>query len=456
MSTFDLVANSNVTKLKTEIEFNINSIEKEFNFEKEELILEKEFFTNEYFGYTGKILISDRMEYPEGSTVRKKRVSKIEFVFSDIQTTNMEINFGEIRVNHVGIDYCINHKDRRWRVDTSLIKRKKRIESVSGKLSISFEPLIGSKFGRLFKERFNTPLDLNRYRSKSIKHAKDFKIIRQEQNLKTEIEFNLNLIEEEFSYENNELILEKKFFTNEDLGYLGKIIISDWMKRKLDYRYYRYEDIRVCKIEFIFPETSNVAVTGKLCVNKTEIKHNFFCNAQNVWCVIFTDQMKNKKIESMSGKLSISFEPSFGRLLRAKFNTSLNFNPIKPIQNTKDFQIICQQPHVFGPGWSFGGKAPKNVFEFSKSVLIKTSPVFQTMLDRPEYMEAQKSLVKMQDTTPEVLEAFHNVLFGTSIEEEMFSAGLLRFAHKYEMDVLYEICQDFLCKQLDKFQDSGQ
>jgi len=314
--------------------------------------------------------------------------------------------------------------------------------------------LIGSKFGRLFKERFNIPLDLNR--SKSIKNTKDFKIIRQEQNLKTEIEFNLNLIEEEFSYENNELILEKKFFTNEDLGYLGKIIISDWMKRKLDYRYYRYEDIRVCKIEFIFPETSNVAVTGKLCVNETEIKHNFFCNAQNVWCVIFTDQMKNKKIESMSGKLSISFEPSNGRLLRAKFNTSLNFNPIKPIQNTKDFQIICQQPHVFGPGWSFGGKAPKKVFEFSKSVLIKTSPVFQTMLDRPEYMEAHKSLVKMTDTTPEVLEAFHNVLFGTSIEEEMFSVGLLRFAHKYEMDALYEMCQDFLCKQLDKFQDSDK
>ena len=454
MSTFDLVANSNVTKLKTEIEFNINSIEKEFNFEKEELILEKEFFTNEYFGYTGKILISDRMEYREGSTVRKKRVSEIEFVFSDTQTTNMEINFGEIRVNHVRIDCCFNHKDRRWCVDTSLIKKKKRIESVSGMLSISFEPLIGGKFGGLFKERFNTPLDLNL--SKPMKNANDFKIIRQEQNLKTEIEFSLNLIEDEFSYENNELILEKKFFTNEDMGYLGKIIISDWMKRKLDYRYYRYEDIRVCKIEFIFPETSNVAVTGKLCVNETEIKHNFFCNAQNVWCVIFTDQMKNKKIESMSGKLSISFEPSNGRLLRAKFNTSLNFNPIKPIQNTKDFQIICQQPHVFGPGWSFGGKAPKKVFEFSKSVLIKTSPVFQTMLDRPEYMEAHKSLVKMTDTTPEVLEAFHNVLFGTSIEEEMFSVGLLRFAHKYEMDALYKMCQDFLCKQLDKFQDSGQ
>ena len=456
MSTFDLVANSNVTKLKTEIEFNINSIEKEFNFEKEELILEKEFFINEYFGYTGKILISDRMEYQEGSTVRKKRVSKIEFVFSDTQITNMEINFGEIRVNHVGPFYmCSNRKDRRWCVDIRKKDiRKKGIESVSGKLSISFEPLIGSKFGRLFKERFNIPLDLNR--SKSIKNTKDFKIIRQEQNLKTEIEFNLNLIEEEFSYENNELILEKKFFTNEDLGYLGKIIISDWMKRKLDYRYYRYEDIRVCKIEFIFPETSNVAVTGKLCVNETEIKHNFFCNAQNVWCVIFTDQMKNKKIESMSGKLSISFEPSNGRLLRAKFNTSLNFNPIKPIQNTKDFQIICQQPHVFGPGWSFGGKAPKKVFEFSKSVLIKTSPVFQTMLDRPEYMEAHKSLVKMTDTTPEVLEAFHNVLFGTSIEEEMFSVGLLRFAHKYEMDALYKMCQDFLCKQLDKFKDSGQ
>ena len=57
----------------------------------------------------------------------------------------------------------------------------------------------------------------------------------------------------------------------------------------------------------------------------------------------------------------------------------------------------------------------------------------------------------MIDTTPEIVEAFHNVLFGTSIEEEMFSVGLLRFAHKYEMDLLYEMTQDFLCKQLDKY-----
>ena len=431
MSTFDLVANSNVTTLKTEIEFNINSIEKEFDFKKDELILEKEFVISEYFGYTGKLLISDRMEYRKGSTVRKKRVCKIEFIFFD-DTSNMEINFGKFCVNQNMIDVCIDRKvPRRWCVDTKM--GKERIKSASGKLSISFEP----------KAKFNTPLDFNP--SKPIKNAKDFKISCQEQNLKTEIEFNLNLIEEEFSFEKNELILKKQFFTNEDLSYVGKIVIKDWMESREAYRGVGKK--RVCKIEFIFPDTSNVEINGELFVNQTKIKHNMFCNVQKVWCVIFTDQMKNKKIESVSGKLSITFEPSCGRLLRAKFNTSHNFNPSKPIQNDKDFQIICQQPNVFGKG----GIAPKKVFEFSKSVLIKASPVFQTMLERPEYIEAQKSHVKMIDTTPEIVEAFHNVLFGTSIEEEMFSVGLLRFAHKYEMDLLYEMTQDFLCKQLDKY-----
>ena len=114
MSTFDLVANSNVTTLKTEIEFNINSIEKEFDFKKDELILEKEFVISEYFGYTGKLLISDRMEYRKGSTVRKKRVCKIEFIFFD-DTSNMEINFGKFCVNQNMIDVCIDRKvPRRW------------------------------------------------------------------------------------------------------------------------------------------------------------------------------------------------------------------------------------------------------------------------------------------------------------------------------------------------------
>ena len=286
--------------------------------------------------------------------------------------------------------------------------------------------------------------------------------------LQTEIEFNINSIEEEFDFENDELILEKEFFTNEDLGYVGKIVISDWMEYGTFYlhdhstvrnnkHYYGYGNKRVCKIEFIFPDTTNAEINGELWINQTEIKHKMFCTPHDEvkrdhedrrWCVIFTDQMKNKKIESVSGKLSISFEPSFGRLLRAKFNTSLNLDPDKPIQNAKDFQIICQQPNVFGQG----GIGPKKVFEFSKSVLMKASPVFQTMLENPEYVEIQKSHVKMIDTTPEIVEAFQNVLFGTSIEEEMFSVGLLRFAHKYEMDLLYEMCQDFLCKQLDKFQ----
>ena len=72
------------------------------------------------------------------------------------------------------------------------------------------------------------------------------------------------------------------------------------------------------------------------------------------------------------------------------------------------------------------------------------------MLTNPSFKQCKDGLTEIEDTTPEIIKAFKNVLTLDYIEKENLSIELFMFADKYEIAPLYKLCQDYLCTAISK------
>ena len=122
-------------------------------------------------------------------------------------------------------------------------------------------------------------------------------------------------------------------------------------------------------------------------------------------------------------------------IYKEKFKNFVNSHLVfKPDGNEENFQIVCQG----------------EVYGFNKSILCNISPVFERMLTNPGFKQCKDGLTEIEDTTPEIIKAFKNVLTLDYIEKENLSIELFMFADKYEIAPLYKLCQDYLCTAISK------
>ena len=97
----------------------------------------------------------------------------------------------------------------------------------------------------------------------------------------------------------------------------------------------------------------------------------------------------------------------------------------------EDFTVICQDQN----------------FKFHKNYLSTISPVFKTMIN-DSYIESENGTVKIEDTEPEIIQAFKNVLYHDSIYDEDLTPQLLMFAKQYLIEPLMHMFRNNLVNNL--------
>ena len=137
---------------------------------------------------------------------------------------------------------------------------------------------------------------------------------------------------------------------------------------------------------------------------------------------------KSVEFNILKGKIKVTFEPTSEILHKEKMVNMAGHFQFQQDGNGEDVKIICE-------GKEFG---------FNKSILVKFSPVFDAMFENNQWLEFRKNSIKIEDATPETIEAFKNVLNNNQIEEDDLSVGLYMWAHRYDIMPLFKLCQDHL------------
>ena len=139
-------------------------------------------------------------------------------------------------------------------------------------------------------------------------------------------------------------------------------------------------------------------------------------------------QLKRRvEFNILKGKFKVTFEPTSKKLRKEKLVNLAGYFQFQQDGNGEDFKIVCEDKE----------------FGFNKSMLAKISPVFKNMFEN-QMLESQENTVKIEDATPETIEAFKNVLNNNEIEEDDLSVGLYMWAHKYIIMPLFKLCQEKL------------
>ena len=137
---------------------------------------------------------------------------------------------------------------------------------------------------------------------------------------------------------------------------------------------------------------------------------------------------KSVEFNILKGKIKVTFEPTSEILHKEKMVNMAGHFQFQQDGNGEDVKIICE-------GKEFG---------FNKSILVKFSPVFDAMFENNQWLEFRKNSIKIEDATPETIEAFKNVLNSNQIEDDDLSVGLYMWAHRYDIMPLLKLCQDHL------------
>ena len=102
---------------------------------------------------------------------------------------------------------------------------------------------------------------------------------------------------------------------------------------------------------------------------------------------------KSVEFNILKGKIKVTFEPTSEILHKEKMVNMAGHFQFQQDGNGEDVKIICE-------GKEFG---------FNKSILVKFSPVFDAMFENNQWLEFRKNSIKIEDATPETIEAFKNV-----------------------------------------------
>jgi len=94
-------------------------------------------------------------------------------------------------------------------------------------------------------------------------------------------------------------------------------------------------------------------------------------------------------------------------------------------------------------------QAGNKEFKALKHVLMSHSRIFKMMLSSPNSIEAQTSLIKIEDASSDVIEALVRWMHFLKVDNlHKISEDLYKVAHKYEISTLMKICIQSMCKTL--------
>ena len=150
------------------------------------------------------------------------------------------------------------------------------------------------------------------------------------------------------------------------------------------------------------------------------LMESIFCKCPDHWGF----QLKrNVAFDILKGKFKVTLEPTSKKLRKEKLVNLAGYFQFQQDANGEDFKIVCD-----------GGKE----FGFNKSTLAKISPVFKAMFEN-QWLDSQKNSVKIEDATPETIQASDGPGFGQSASGRVFA----NFESRVFVDVTRRRVSDF-------------
>ena len=247
-------------------------------------------------------------------------------------------------------------------------------------------------------------------------------------------ELELDFKAEDFEYDINdkcklirgaEIMGHKTGIVAAEVNKNGKLLVINFMISNAKSMEFDTPELLINKKPAIFyfdPKFVNPDKAGRFYIAKHSPDRDF------TW-INFCRRV-TEKCDFISGKITGKFTPSDGYNLKEMMTRTFLSNELR---EAEDFTIICQD----------------QFFKFSKQYLSMISPVFKNIM-KNTYIESQNDAVKIEDTEPEIIQAFRNVLYHHSISGNDLTPQLLMFADRYQIEPLISICRNKLVKTLSK------
>ena len=139
------------------------------------------------------------------------------------------------------------------------------------------------------------------------------------------------------------------------------------------------------------------------------------------------------KLKSVTGKLTLKFVPSKGKILKQKLMD--HYATIEMSEEAADFTLVCKGQE----------------FKFNRNLLAKISSVFKNWTN-DAFIEAQNNKVEIMDDhiSIETIKAFDRILCSETVLEEDLTTGLFIFCKKYFIEPILNMCRDNLINTLTK------
>ena len=154
--------------------------------------------------------------------------------------------------------------------------------------------------------------------------------------------------------------------------------------------------------------------------------------------VDLTDDIVSNSNILISGNIALKFDSNLTTVPHkslGNFKSLLCEKSFESFENKKNFTIICHGSE----------------FHFNQTLLSMISEVFEKMIQDSNSKEALNSCVEIDDFSPDTIETFQRVAFGSErIKNEDLTSDLLLFAQKYFIMPLVSKCKKNLMDSLTR------
>ena len=144
---------------------------------------------------------------------------------------------------------------------------------------------------------------------------------------------------------------------------------------------------------------------------------------------------KESRIQTITGIVTLTFEQDDSFALKDELIERFGIFLLETeSEKPADIKIECQEEKI----------------EFHKSLLSKSSDVFQNMVENPNFIESHNGVITMKDVSPDTIKTFKKLLYENQIEKTDLDVKLLIFCDRYNIKPMVGLCSQHLKKSITK------